>query len=125
MKCKLRIFAIFNFPTHRNFPKNVSDYLVCLLFSSTELQLKARHRPYKVCRQWQDLLYRFTEASEEDISQGERLGPKPSFFFFSLVLNADVVNILKCDFMLRMKKGGLIVWMCFRIFTFKYRYVKK
>lgn len=36
-----------------------------------ELQLKARHQPYKLCRQWQDLLYRFTEASEEDISQDE------------------------------------------------------
>lgn len=37
-----------------------------------DLQLKARHQPYKLCRQWQDLLYRFTDASEEDISQGER-----------------------------------------------------
>lgn len=37
----------------------------------SELQLKTRHQPYKLCRQWQDLLYRFTEASEEDISQGE------------------------------------------------------
>ncbi|XP_061753885.1 FERM domain-containing protein 8 isoform X1 [Nerophis ophidion] len=36
-----------------------------------ELQLKARHQPYKLCRQWQDLLYRFTEASEDDISQDE------------------------------------------------------
>ncbi|XP_057677917.1 FERM domain-containing protein 8 [Corythoichthys intestinalis] len=36
-----------------------------------ELQLKTRHQPYKVCRQWQDLLYRFTEASDEDISQDE------------------------------------------------------
>ncbi|XP_054610288.1 FERM domain-containing protein 8 isoform X2 [Dunckerocampus dactyliophorus] len=36
-----------------------------------ELQLKTRHQPYKLCRQWQDLLYRFTEASEDDISQDE------------------------------------------------------
>ncbi|CAL8363007.1 unnamed protein product [Lota lota] len=36
-----------------------------------ELQLKSRHQPYKLCRQWQDLLYRFTEASAEDISQDE------------------------------------------------------
>ncbi|XP_023843747.1 FERM domain-containing protein 8 isoform X2 [Salvelinus sp. IW2-2015] len=36
-----------------------------------ELQLKPKHQPYKLCRQWQDLLYRFTEASEEDISQDE------------------------------------------------------
>ncbi|CAL8282149.1 unnamed protein product [Arctogadus glacialis] len=36
-----------------------------------ELQLKPRHQPYKLCRQWQDLLYRFTEASAEDISQDE------------------------------------------------------
>ncbi|KAG7272716.1 hypothetical protein CRUP_038162 [Coryphaenoides rupestris] len=33
--------------------------------------LKPRHQPYKLCRQWQDLLYRFTEASEEDIAQDE------------------------------------------------------
>ncbi|KAL0994085.1 hypothetical protein UPYG_G00117580 [Umbra pygmaea] len=36
-----------------------------------ELQLKPKHQPYKLCRQWQDLLYRFTDASEEDISQDE------------------------------------------------------
>uniref|UniRef100_A0A3Q2ED59 FERM domain-containing protein 8 n=1 Tax=Cyprinodon variegatus TaxID=28743 RepID=A0A3Q2ED59_CYPVA len=36
-----------------------------------ELQLKARHQPYKLCRQWPDLLYRFTEASEDDILQDE------------------------------------------------------
>ncbi|TNM85134.1 hypothetical protein fugu_009312 [Takifugu bimaculatus] len=36
-----------------------------------DLQLKLRHQPYKLCRQWQDLLYRFTDASEEDISQDE------------------------------------------------------
>ncbi|XP_051971916.1 FERM domain-containing protein 8 [Xyrauchen texanus] len=36
-----------------------------------ELQLKPKHQPYKLCRQWQDLLYRFTEAPAEDISQDE------------------------------------------------------
>ncbi|KAI4882165.1 hypothetical protein NFI96_021731 [Prochilodus magdalenae] len=36
-----------------------------------ELQLKPKHQPYKLCRQWQDLLYRFTEASSEDISIDE------------------------------------------------------
>lgn len=36
-----------------------------------ELQLKARHQPYKLCRQWQDLLYRFTDASDDDIAQDE------------------------------------------------------
>uniref|UniRef100_A0A8C9WPA9 FERM domain-containing protein 8 n=1 Tax=Scleropages formosus TaxID=113540 RepID=A0A8C9WPA9_SCLFO len=36
-----------------------------------ELQLKPKHQPYKLCRQWQDLLYRFTEASEDNISQDE------------------------------------------------------
>lgn len=36
-----------------------------------ELQLKPKHQPYKLCRQWQDLLYRFTDASEEDIAQDE------------------------------------------------------
>lgn len=45
----------------------------CFTFAPAELQLKPRHQPYKLCRQWQDLLYRFTEASEDDISQGESL----------------------------------------------------
>ncbi|XP_072515109.1 FERM domain-containing protein 8 [Salminus brasiliensis] len=36
-----------------------------------ELQLKPKHQPYKLCRQWQDLLYRFTDASTEDISLDE------------------------------------------------------
>ncbi|XP_067113145.1 FERM domain-containing protein 8 [Osmerus mordax] len=36
-----------------------------------ELQLKPKHQPYKLCRQWQDLLYRFTEALQEDISEDE------------------------------------------------------
>uniref|UniRef100_A0A674AQ54 FERM domain-containing protein 8 n=1 Tax=Salmo trutta TaxID=8032 RepID=A0A674AQ54_SALTR len=42
-----------------------------------ELQLKPKHQPYKLCRQWQDLLYRFTEASEEDISQVTRIDECP------------------------------------------------
>ncbi|XP_017581215.1 FERM domain-containing protein 8 isoform X1 [Pygocentrus nattereri] len=36
-----------------------------------ELQLKPKHQPYKLCRQWQDLLYRFTDASSEDIALDE------------------------------------------------------
>ncbi len=32
--------------------------------------VKAETFAYKLCRQWQDLLYRFTEAPPEDISQG-------------------------------------------------------
>ncbi|XP_069500827.1 FERM domain-containing protein 8 isoform X2 [Ambystoma mexicanum] len=42
-----------------------------LLSPLLEVQLKPKHQPYKVCRQWQDLLFRFTECSEEDISQDE------------------------------------------------------
>ncbi|XP_023132115.1 FERM domain-containing protein 8 [Amphiprion ocellaris] len=53
-------------------PESVQDAFAFWLCSPLlELQLKARHQPYKLCRQWQDLLYRFTEASEEDISQDE------------------------------------------------------
>lgn len=55
--------------------KQLTMHLTVLLFPfhSAELQLKTRHQPYKLCRQWQDLLYRFTDASEEDILQGETL----------------------------------------------------
>lgn len=55
-----------------NIPESVQDVFAFWLCSPLlELQLKLRHQPYKLCRQWQDLLYRFTEASEEDISQDE------------------------------------------------------
>ncbi|XP_072230734.1 FERM domain-containing protein 8 [Leuresthes tenuis] len=55
-----------------NIPDSVQDVFAFWLCSPLlELQLKARHQPYKLSRQWQDLLYRFTEASEEDISQDE------------------------------------------------------
>ncbi|KAG7223216.1 hypothetical protein INR49_015730 [Caranx melampygus] len=55
-----------------NIPESVQDAFAFWLCSPLlELQLKVRHQPYKLCRQWQDLLYRFTEASEEDISQDE------------------------------------------------------
>uniref|UniRef100_A0A7N8Y2L4 FERM domain-containing protein 8 n=1 Tax=Mastacembelus armatus TaxID=205130 RepID=A0A7N8Y2L4_9TELE len=53
-------------------PESAQDAFAFWLSSPLlELQLKTRHQPYKLCRQWQDLLYRFTEASEEDISQDE------------------------------------------------------
>ncbi|XP_068186824.1 FERM domain-containing protein 8 isoform X2 [Antennarius striatus] len=53
-------------------PESAQDVFSLWLCSPLlDLQLKQRHQPYKLCRQWQDLLYRFTEASEEDISQDE------------------------------------------------------
>ncbi|XP_014913847.1 FERM domain-containing protein 8 [Poecilia latipinna] len=53
-------------------PESAPDTFAFWLCSPLlELQLKARHQPYKLCRQWQDLLYRFTDASEDDISQDE------------------------------------------------------
>uniref|UniRef100_A0A673AW97 FERM domain-containing protein 8 n=1 Tax=Sphaeramia orbicularis TaxID=375764 RepID=A0A673AW97_9TELE len=55
-----------------NIPDSAQDVFAFWLCSPLlELQLKPRHQPYKLCRQWQDLLYRFTEASEDDISQDE------------------------------------------------------
>ncbi|CAL9685829.1 unnamed protein product [Knipowitschia caucasica] len=54
------------------FPDSIQDVFAFWLCSPLlELQLKPRHQAYKLCRQWHDLLYRFTEASEEDISQDE------------------------------------------------------
>ncbi|XP_043995611.1 FERM domain-containing protein 8 [Gambusia affinis] len=53
-------------------PESAPDAFAFWLCSPLlELQLKVRHQPYKLCRQWQDLLYRFTDASEDDISQDE------------------------------------------------------
>ncbi|XP_077677428.1 FERM domain-containing protein 8 isoform X4 [Eretmochelys imbricata] len=36
-----------------------------------EVQLKPKHQPYKVCRQWQELLLRFTDCREDEIMQDE------------------------------------------------------
>ncbi|KAJ8348172.1 hypothetical protein SKAU_G00267610 [Synaphobranchus kaupii] len=53
-------------------PESAQDAFAFWLCSPLlELQLKPKHQPYKLCRQWQDLLYRFTEATDEDISQDE------------------------------------------------------
>ncbi|KAG5284654.1 hypothetical protein AALO_G00029030 [Alosa alosa] len=55
-----------------NTPDSVQDAFAFWLCSPLlELQLKPKHQPYKLCRQWQDLLYRFTEASDDDIAQDE------------------------------------------------------
>lgn len=53
-------------------PDTIQDAFAFWLCSPLlELQLKPKHQPYKLCRQWQDLLYRFTQASEEDIALDE------------------------------------------------------
>ncbi|XP_076875650.1 FERM domain-containing protein 8 isoform X2 [Brachyhypopomus gauderio] len=55
-----------------NIPDSAQDAFAFWLSSPLlELQLKPKHQPYKLCRQWQDLLYRFTQASTEDISLDE------------------------------------------------------
>ncbi|XP_063002001.1 FERM domain-containing protein 8 isoform X2 [Elgaria multicarinata webbii] len=36
-----------------------------------EVQLKPKHQPYKVCRQWQELLFRFTSCSGDEILEDE------------------------------------------------------
>ncbi|XP_058267923.1 FERM domain-containing protein 8 [Hemibagrus wyckioides] len=55
-----------------NIPDSAQDIFAFWLCSPLlELQLKPKHQPYKLCRQWQDLLYRFTEAHTEDIALDE------------------------------------------------------
>ncbi|KAM3824651.1 FERM domain-containing protein 8 isoform 3-T3 [Vipera latastei] len=36
-----------------------------------EVQLKPKHQPYKICRQWQELLFRFTSCSVDEIVEDE------------------------------------------------------
>ncbi|XP_060260070.1 FERM domain-containing protein 8 isoform X1 [Ovis aries] len=36
-----------------------------------EVQLKPKHQPYKLGRQWQELLLRFTDASDDDVAMDE------------------------------------------------------
>ncbi|MBN3304691.1 FRMD8 protein, partial [Amia calva] len=53
-------------------PDSAQDAFALWLCSPLlELQLKPRHQPYRLSRQWQDLLYRFTDAPEDDIAQDE------------------------------------------------------
>ncbi|XP_063800876.1 FERM domain-containing protein 8 [Pseudophryne corroboree] len=46
-------------------------FALWLISPFLEVQLKPKHQPYKVCRQWHDLLSRFTNCSTEDIQQDE------------------------------------------------------
>lgn len=39
------------------------------------MQLKPKHQPYKLGRQWPELLLRFTNASDDDVAMGQCLGP--------------------------------------------------
>ena len=36
-----------------------------------EVQLKPKHQPYKLGRQWQELLLRFTDAPDDDVAMGQ------------------------------------------------------
>ncbi|KAF7238553.1 FERM domain-containing protein 8 [Varanus komodoensis] len=38
---------------------------------ASKVQLKPKHQPYKVCRQWQELLFRFTSCSSDEILEDE------------------------------------------------------
>ncbi|XP_036031787.1 FERM domain-containing protein 8-like [Onychomys torridus] len=42
-----------------------------LLLYPAEVQLKPKHQPYKLGRQWPELLLRFTDASDEDVAMDE------------------------------------------------------
>ncbi|XP_075426000.1 FERM domain-containing protein 8 isoform X2 [Ascaphus truei] len=46
-------------------------FALWLISPLLEVQLKPKHHPYKVCRQWPDLLARFTNCSNDDIHQDE------------------------------------------------------
>ncbi|XP_069595584.1 FERM domain-containing protein 8 isoform X1 [Ranitomeya imitator] len=46
-------------------------FALWLISPFLEVQLKPRHHPYKVCRQWHDLLGRFTNCTLEDIQLDE------------------------------------------------------
>ncbi|XP_073460996.1 FERM domain-containing protein 8 [Aquarana catesbeiana] len=64
-----------------------------------EVQLKPKHQPYKVCRQWRDLLARFTNCSTEDIHQDEPcLQFRRNIFFPKCrelqIVNEDVLRLL-------------------------------
>ncbi|XP_020823836.1 FERM domain-containing protein 8 isoform X3 [Phascolarctos cinereus] len=49
----------------------VEAFALWLISPLLEVQLKPKHQPYKVCRQWPDLLFRFTDAPEDDMAVDE------------------------------------------------------
>ncbi|KAM4720684.1 FERM domain-containing protein 8 [Rhinophrynus dorsalis] len=54
------------------FPEIAQEVFALWLISPyLEVQLKPKHQPYKVCRQWHELLTRFTNCSLDDIHQDE------------------------------------------------------
>ncbi|CAH2325300.1 FERM domain-containing 8 isoform X1, partial [Pelobates cultripes] len=46
-------------------------FALWLISPFLEVQLKPKHQPYKICRQWHDLLARFTNCSIDDIHLDE------------------------------------------------------
>uniref|UniRef100_A0A8C5PHF5 FERM domain-containing protein 8 n=1 Tax=Leptobrachium leishanense TaxID=445787 RepID=A0A8C5PHF5_9ANUR len=46
-------------------------FALWLISPLLEVQLKPKHQPYKICRQWPDLLARFTNCSFDDLHQDE------------------------------------------------------
>ncbi|XP_068115699.1 FERM domain-containing protein 8 [Hyperolius riggenbachi] len=94
-----------------------------------EVQLKPKHQPYKVCRQWHDLLARFTNFPPEDIHQDEPcLQFRRNIFFHKSrelqISNEDVLRLLydeakynvlegryPCDLEDCELLGGLACWL--------------
>lgn len=42
-----------------------------------EVQLKPKHQPYKLGRQWPELLLRFTDAPDDDVATGQCAAVRP------------------------------------------------
>nr|XP_015194344.1 PREDICTED: FERM domain-containing protein 8 [Lepisosteus oculatus] len=77
-------------------PETAQDAFAFWLSSPLlELQLKPKHQPYKVCRQWPDLLYRFTEAPEEEIAQDEPCLQYRRNVFFPKAKELQVGSLLR------------------------------
>ncbi|XP_036620182.1 FERM domain-containing protein 8 isoform X1 [Trichosurus vulpecula] len=74
-------------------------FALWLISPLLEVQLKPKHQPYKVCRQWPDLLFRFTDAPEDDMAVDEpSLQFRRNVFFPKRkelqVNNEDVLRLL-------------------------------
>ncbi|XP_075693054.1 FERM domain-containing protein 8 isoform X2 [Rhinoderma darwinii] len=64
-----------------------------------EVQLKPKHQPYKVCRQWHDLLARFTNCTPEDLHYDEPILQFRRNIFFPKsreiqISNEDILRLL-------------------------------
>lgn len=83
-------------------------FALWLISSQLELQLKPRHQPYRLCRQWPDLLYRFTDCPLSHIHDDVPALIYRRNVFFPKSREAEVTNTEMLGLLYREAKGNVL-----------------